>query len=150
VIGLVATATMLLTSIAPFGIEDLRWLAGCWEQRRGSRVVEEHWTKVGGNSILGMNRTVSAGRTVAWEYMRIEERGGRLFFIALPSGQSEAEFAQTGLDERSVTFENPDHDFPQRISYRLLPDGSIIGRAEGGSGESLRVVEFPMVRVSCE
>ena len=80
----------------------------------------------------------------------IEERDGRLFLIAYPSGPTETEFARSALDGSSVTFENPDHDFPQRIGYRREDDGSIVGRIEGGSGESRHVVEFPLIRVSCE
>jgi hypothetical protein len=33
-------------------------------------------------------------------------------------------------DSRAV-FENPEHDFPKRIIYRLTPDGSLNARVEG-------------------
>jgi len=28
-------------------------------------------------------------------------------------------------------FENPAHDFPKRITYRLQPDGTLVTRVEG-------------------
>jgi hypothetical protein len=45
------------------------WLAGGWEFTRGTQHV--------GASLLGMSRTSSAGRTVAYEFLLIQRRGGR-------------------------------------------------------------------------
>ncbi|WP_309639315.1 hypothetical protein, partial [Methylibium sp.] len=48
-----------------------------------------------------------------------------------------------------IVFENPLHDFAQRISYRLLGDGSLLARIEGERRGRTRAVEFPMRRVDC-
>jgi hypothetical protein len=48
-----------------------------------------------------------------------------------------------------VVFENPRHDFPQRVAYRLDPDGVLQARIEGQRGEETAVVQFPMRRVRC-
>ncbi len=132
-------------------IDRLAWLAGCWEQQRGETLTQEQWMTPKGGTMMGVNRTVARGKTVAYEFLRIEERsGGRLFLIAKPSGQPEAEFMQTELSDSSVTFSNPTHDFPQRIRYRHDADGSIVGRIEGESDGEARAVDFPLVRVDCE
>jgi hypothetical protein len=130
-------------------LDRIHWLAGCWEQRGTNRLSEEQWMSPRGHMMVGMNRTTAGGRAVAYEFIRIEERDGRLYFIAAPSGQAEATFAQVELTDSSVTFANPEHDFPQRIAYRLLPDGSILGQIEGRSAGEVRVIDFPMRRVSC-
>ncbi len=41
-------------------------------------------------------------------------------FVALPSGQAEATFVQAELSDSMAVFEAPEHDFPQRITYRHL------------------------------
>jgi Domain of unknown function (DUF6265) len=35
------------------------------------------------------------------------------------------------LGERKVVFANLQHDYPQKITYRLTPDGSLNARVEG-------------------
>jgi hypothetical protein len=130
-------------------IGRLQWLAGCWEQRGPDRLTQEHWMAPLGRSMIGMSRTVTGGAMVAWEMLRIEESDGTLFLIAAPSGQREARFEQIELTESGVAFENPDHDFPQRIEYRHGPDGSLVGRISGVVDGKTRSVDFPMTRVRC-
>jgi hypothetical protein len=99
--------------------------------------------------MIGMGRTVAGGETAEFEFLRIEEREGRLFYVALPSGQKETAFGAIEIADSTVLFENPEHDFPRRIRYRLLPDGSLLARIEGEMGGSLRAVDYPMKRIPC-
>ena len=104
-----------------------------------------------GGTMLGMNRTVRDAKTVAFEFMRIVEQDeGGLVFVASPSGQSTASFAMLSLNDREVIFENPDHDFPQRIIYRLISDEDLLGRIEGTINGTERAVDFPMKKTDCE
>lgn len=47
------------------------------------------------------------------------------------------------LTEREVIFESPAHDFRQRISYALKPDGTLLAAIEGTKDGKTRRVEFP-------
>jgi hypothetical protein len=130
-------------------VTQLTWLAGCWEQAAGPRLVEEQWTRPRAGLMLGSGRTVRAGTLVEFEQTRIFERGGRLVYGANPSGQAPAEFESIELSDSSVTFENPAHDFPQRVMYRRRGADSLIGRVEGSRGGKVRGVDFPYARVAC-
>jgi hypothetical protein len=131
-------------------VEDLAWLAGCWASVGAEAGSGEQWMEPAGGTLLGVNRTVKGSETVAHEFMQIREtESGEIEFIANPSGQSEAAFSLVGLSETEVIFENPDHDFPQRIIYRLKGD-YLEGRIEGKVKGELRVVDFPLRRVDCE
>lgn len=130
-------------------VTQVAWLAGCWEQAAGPRLVEEQWTRPRGGLMLGSGRTVRADTLVEYEQTRIFERGGRLVYGANPSGQAPAEFESTELSDSSVTFENPTHDFPQRVIYRRRGADSLIGRVEGTRGGKVRGVDFPYARVAC-
>ena len=68
----------------------------------------------------------------------------------MPSGQNETTFSLVSSTEGSLVFENPGHDFPQRIMYRSISTDQIIGRAEGSVSGSLRGIDFPMSRIPCE
>jgi hypothetical protein len=62
-----------------------------------------------------------------------------------PSGQAQAEFRLTRLLTREAVFENQDHDFPKRITYRR--EGNVLhARVEGGPGD--RVAEWSWARAS--
>jgi hypothetical protein len=130
-------------------VTQLTWLAGCWEQAAGPRLVEEQWTRPRAGLMLGSGRTVRADTLVEFEQTRIFERGGRLVYGANPSGQAPAEFESIELSDSSVTFENPAHDFPQRVMYRRRGADSLIGRVEGSRGGKVRGVDFPYARVAC-
>lgn len=133
------------------GVERLSWLSGCWESANGQRRSVEHWTKPDGGTMLGVGRTVSGEKTVSFEFMRIDrDASGALVFTAKPSGQPEASFTLVRLGEREAVFENPAHDFPQRITYRVRDDGSLLARIENIAPGSGKAIEFPMQRASCD
>ena len=128
---------------------DLHWLAGCWERRTGTLLIEEQWLAPRAGVLLGVNRTTRGDLLVGYEFMRIYSRGDTLVFAAQPSGQTPAEFVAHAIGAREVTFENPDHDFPQRIRYRAVGADSLLARIEGSRDGRTRAVDFPYARVEC-
>ena len=68
-------------------IERLQWLQGCWRIESGQRIVEEQWMTPRGGTMLGMARTVNAGKLVEYELVVIRELDGRFDYEAHPSGQ---------------------------------------------------------------
>jgi len=101
--------------------------------------------------MLGVGRTVRNGKTVEHEFLQIRLNAeGKIVYIALPSRQKEATFTASIVTDGSVTFENPQHDFPQRITYKALPGDRLAARIEGVRGGTLRGIDFPMKRVQCE
>ena len=131
-------------------MEILSWISGCWENSANGKTVEERWTKLAGESMLGVSRTVRDRKTVAYEFMRITRQENEIHYIAHPSGQSEASFKLVKWSNSEAIFENPGHDFPQRIIYRKLEDGSLHARIEGKSKGMERAADFPMQRVKCD
>ena len=100
--------------------------------------------------MLGISRTVANGKTVEFEFTQIrQDEKGDIFFIAKPSGQPEATFKMIKGSVNEVIFENPQHDFPQRVIYRTQDDG-LLGRIEGLSKGKEKSVDFPMTRTRCD
>lgn len=131
-------------------VDRLAWLSGCWASDSGDAGSEEHWMPPSGGMMLGMNRTVRHGRTVAFEFMRIfESEGESMTFQASPSQQSSASFQLLSVGADEVVFENLDHDFPHRIIYRLVEAERLLGRVEGISKGEHRAIDFPMTRKIC-
>jgi len=126
-----------------FKIEDLAWLSGDWETAPGRMQIDEHWTKVAGNSLIGMSRAVAGGKTVFFEYLRIEARGADIYYVAHPKARTPGtDFKLARLTSQEAVFENPAHDFPKRIIYRKNADGSLTARVEGDGTEKEKPQEF--------
>lgn len=134
---------------AAAAVEHLAWLAGSWRMEKAGRIVEEQWMAPAAGVMLGVSRTVTKGRVIAHEFMQIRPGpGGELFFIAQPSGQKEAAFRVLSQTERETVFENRQHDFPQRIGYRLDADGALFAWIEGERTDgAIRRIEFLYQRV---
>lgn len=143
------TLLTLMTLAQAADVAALAWLSGCWRQESPSRVVEEMWMAPSGGGMLGMSRTVAKGRIVDHEFMQIRSQDGRIVYVARPARQPEATFTAVKVERGEVVFENPAHDFPQRIIYRLQGDGSIAARIEGVENGKTRGVDYPMMRVTC-
>src|SRR6266850_2648121 len=124
------------TPVAPVPgtIADLAFMAGSWSGVEGTTEMDEHWTAPGGGAMLGLHRDVAGGKMVSFEYARIEERADGVFFMASPRGKPATPFRLVKLEGKKAVFENPEHDFPQRIIYWLEADGSLSARIEGTQG----------------
>lgn len=121
---------------APKSVADLAWLAGSWQTSEDGLTIEEYWTKPSANAMLGMGRTLRDGRTIFFEYLRIETRADGIYYVAHPKGSPGTEFKLTSIDAAQVTFENPEHDFPKRIRYHRGADGSVTARTDAGGAPS--------------
>jgi hypothetical protein len=134
---------------APADLPRLGFLAGCWEQRTPTRVTHEQWMAPLGGMMVGMSRTVARDVAREWEALRIQVRDSVVTYIAQPGGRAPTYFAATAVSESSVTFANPQHDFPQRILYRKAGPDSLIARIEGNQGGQTRGMDIPMRKVPC-
>jgi hypothetical protein len=130
-------------------IKDVAWLQGCWEMRDGDRVVEERWMPPRAGSMLGVGRTTRGPKLIEHEYVVLTERDGRLAYEAHPSGQATATFMSKPIAGREVVFEDPAHDFPQRVGYRSTGPGQLLAWVEGISGGKARRIEFDYRLVNC-
>ena len=110
---------------------------GTLERRRRrspSGVVEDH----AGGPGRGLGAPQDpGGEDGSWQYW------------AYPSGQAPTTFAATSANADSVTFENPEHDFPQSITYRRRPD-SLVASIQGEGSSGYRQIFFAYRRIPCE
>ena len=118
-------------------LDDLGWLVGRWIGTQGATVTVEVWQRPMGSVMLGTNQTVRDGRTLAFEFLRIEATEDGLHYIALPGGGEGTRFTAVRSEDTTVVFEAPEHDYPQRIVYRRTGDLLSV-RIEALDGERRR------------
>ena len=116
------------TALAEPGLNDLGWMSGRWSDGAS----EESWSLPGGGTMMGYARTVKDGKTVFFEYLRLEETADGVDYVASPMGKSVTRFRLTKAGKGFAVFSNPQHDFPKEIRYTLKGDTLV---AEVGDGE---------------
>ncbi len=126
-------AALPLDATDATAIESLAWLAGHWTYAREGATNEELWLPADAGLMLGINRSVTAAGKSSFEQFRIEERAAGVFLIAAPGGEDPTEFKLTNSAPRRAVFENPEHDFPQRILYERT--GNVLSARVEGSAD---------------
>lgn len=111
----------------------LDWLSGYWLSCDDGVETAENWIGAERGVLLGTNLT--RGRSVSYEFLRIAPNAtGGLSYYSMPEGRSPpTEFAMVSQDGQRAVFENPAHDFPQRIIYAREGD-ALHARIEDMSG----------------
>jgi hypothetical protein len=133
-------AAPLPSNKAAATIADAAWVGGLWVSE-GASTVEERWTPQAGGSMLAIGRTLRGTSMSAFEYLCIVERDGSLVYSAMPNGRSPAtDFVLTQLAPDSLTFENPQHDFPKVIKYSKKADGTLETAISGAPGSRVITV----------
>jgi hypothetical protein len=85
------------------------------------------------------------------EYMQVREEEGELVFrIVLELDSQSIPFKAKNITPGEVIFENPQHDFPQRVIYRKQGPNGLHARIEGTHKGQARGIDFPMKRKLCD
>lgn len=133
-------------------LRSLAFIAGCWEINKPAKkmLVSEQWMAPVGDAMIGMSRTVRNGKMGGFEFLRIVRDDSGINYISKPSeNKEETPFRLIKWSANEAVFENPAHDFPQRIIYRLVKPGSLKARIEGTMEGKMTGIDFPFVRVKC-
>src|SRR5262245_4544929 len=130
-------------------LENLSWLSGCWEGRQGDALVEEHWSKPEGQSMLGFQRTLQDNKTKSSTFLQIRELSSGLeHVLQSPQGEKRVSFKLSKADNGRYVFENAINDFPQRIIYERQ-GAMMMNSVEGMLNGKQKREEFVMRRVRC-
>ncbi len=76
------------------------------------------------------------------EYLDITRNDDEIVYTASVPDQNQGSgihFIQTRSDD-TFSFENPDHDFPQKIDYQMLTDTELIVKVSGGNKKGFAYV----------
>lgn len=126
-------------------LQDVAWLTGEWREVKGDRTVTETWLPADGGVMPGVNRTVRGGKA-AIEFMRLDAKDGVIAFTAILPGQPPTTFPATTVGDGEVVFENPAHDFPQRVIYRQC-EADLCAAIEGKVNGAAKRIEWRFEKV---
>lgn len=110
------------------------WLIGKWENNSAIGNLSETWTKVNDSIYEGESFFIKGKDTLHFEKIQMKQKGEDLFYIATIKGQNKDKavtFKHNDTIKKQLVFENPKHDFPQKISYSQITKDSIIIQISG-------------------
>jgi len=122
-----AALGLLLMGQAPPAprVDDLAWLSGRWLTSDGGRWTEEIWSGPRGGTLMGFSWTGEGANIAEYEYLRVQSgEDDEIVYLAQPGGGPGTGFHLVRAEGTSATFENPGHDYPQRIRYQR--DGDVM------------------------
>jgi hypothetical protein len=131
-------------------LSDLGFMAGCWRGvTRSGTTIEEFYTAPASNIIIGTTRYVRDGRVVDFEFTRIDQTDSGAVITPHPKGVRSVSFAPRVVDSNRAVWENPTHDFPQRILYTRVSRDTLVARIEGRTPSGDRSLEWRMTKTDC-
>jgi len=131
-------------------IEKAEWLIGTWENKTQRGSIYETWSKTADNEFSGKSYIVKEQDTIVFETIRLAQEQDGLFYIPNVKNQNDGlpvHFATKTISETQLVFENPQHDFPQIISYTKISADSLVAEISGTKNGQERKQTFPMKRV---
>src|SRR3569832_1704200 len=113
-----AMLLLLLPGVATAQDARFGWLVGDWREDIAGTWTTEHWHEAPDGTMTGSSGSGQGPTVREIETMTISRDGDGAVFTARPGGAtSPTAFRQTARGAQDVTFENPGHDYPQRIRY---------------------------------
>lgn len=116
-------------------LEQASWFLGEWANRSPEGELTERWKKVNDSVYHGESYFVIAGKdTVFAETVSLEEANGKLAYVVTVPNQNDAKpvrFEMTTANDSVIIFENPKHDFPNKITYNKIGNDSLVAEISG-------------------
>ena len=115
-------------------IKATSWLLGNWENKAADGNLKENWQKVNDSTFQAQSYYIKKKDTIHFETITLQQKGELLIYTATVKGQNEDKpiaFKLTTTTENQVVFENPKHDYPQKISYTQITPDSLAVKISG-------------------
>jgi hypothetical protein len=115
-------------------ITKANWILGKWETKTADGNLSESWKQVNDSTFQGESFFIKGKDTLHFENITLQQKGEDLFYSATVKGQNENKavaFKMTVGTEKQLIFENPKHDYPQKITYTLITKDSLVAAISG-------------------
>tara|TARA_Y100000782_G_scaffold115322_1_gene156952 strand:+ start:4202 stop:5083 length:882 start_codon:yes stop_codon:yes gene_type:complete len=131
--ALILTTLILTLHVGAQQIAFPSFLEGTWKVKDDN--AYEQWTLLNEHHLKGFSYTFNAdGLVVISEYLELEQKGQQLIYSATPLGQNNNEsipFEAVPTETGIYRFENPQHDFPNTITYQSINNDELLVSVEG-------------------
>lgn len=116
-------------------LHKAEWLIGNWEKKDSLGTLTESWQNLDDSTFVGQSFYITTKNdTVHRETIELMQKGDFLLYSATVQGENNGlptPFQMTESTDSLLVFENPKHDYPQKIRYQLNEDKSFIATVSG-------------------
>lgn len=131
-------------------LDKLSWVLGNWYMDTPDGIFSEVWVKTNDSLYTGFGimKTIK-GDTAFSEQLKLVANTEGIWYLPTVGDQNNGEevrFQAQSVTGDDVVFENPQHDFPQKIIYRKLSDSTMLASIEGMQNGKKRREEFSYKR----
>ncbi|WP_396176174.1 DUF6265 family protein [Flavobacterium sp.] len=115
-------------------LEKANWFLGRWENKTPEGTFSEEWKTENDSVLVGESYFINGKDTLFAENVRLEQQKNDLFYIVSVPNQNEEKpvaFTLTSFKNHYLVFENPEHDFPKKITYKLVTKDSLYAEISG-------------------
>lgn len=131
-------------------VNTFGFLVGKWEMKNKTGKVVEHWTKHR-DSLTGTSYQFDAkGDSILTEAVVLKKIDGVWHYCVTgfeKGNEGKTNFKLVAWANNTFTFENKQHDFPQKISYQNKGKEELLAWIEGNINGKTRKISFPYVKL---
>jgi hypothetical protein len=136
---------------APREIEKVAWLTGNWGSTSKEGSLTENWVKINDSVYHGESYFVTPKKdTVFSETVVLDEVAGKMAYTVSVPGHNEEKpvrFDLTKITETEMIFENPQHDYPNKIVYTQVKPDSLVAVIYGKQKGEEKSETFAMKKI---
>jgi hypothetical protein len=129
-------------------LEKMNWLIGNWENKMDDGILSETWKKENDSTFSGKSYfIVNSKDTVHSETIILTQLNNQLIYSPTVKGQNNDEsvdFKLSSESEDTFVFENPKHDYPQKIVYKKVTKNSLVATISGMQQGKQSTESYPM------
>ena len=115
-------------------LKNLEWIVGTWQQETSRGLMFETWKIISDSLWKGKAYHLVESDTMILETLSIEVKDDDIYYVpVVPHNKGAVYFKLIEQSDDKVIFENPEHDFPQRIIYIDTSNDSLHVRIEGSN-----------------
>lgn len=115
---------------------DLKKLEGNWSSY-DNLIFNENWKVLNDSTLTGIGYSLNGEDTLLSESLKIQLRNQEIIYSATVMHQNQGDaipFILQASSHKTFVFENPEHDYPNRIIYKLIRDSLLRVRIETMKG----------------
>jgi len=131
-------------------LQQASWLLGSWHSVMPEGTIVEEW-KAENDSVFSVRSFFVSGTDTSFgETVTLEQKGNELYYIPVVKDQNEGKpvpFRLSSPAGPELAFENPEHDFPQKIVYRKIAEDSLMTEISGKMGKKVHAEQLPMKKM---
>ncbi|MGO4770638.1 DUF6265 family protein [Flavobacterium sp. W22_SRS_FK3] len=125
------------------------WLIGNWENKNPDGMLTENWEKLNDSTFNAYSYFVKQNDTLHFETIVLAQKGETLTYFATVKGQNDEKavaFKATSESDQQLVFENPKHDYPQKITYTKGTNNTLNAEISGKLQGKLTTERFIMTK----